>query len=1031
MFFVIIFFVFHLVLSHPSGAQTAYFKSGFSTKEEAYNFLNRRQLNEGELFFQETTKNAEVASRIVRRDSSGNAQLTSTTDVWELNGYSYIGTFNDPCGDGSLISKNTGIRVYDTSNPTKMVEVGFIPSVKGARCNDVKVFDTKGIYGKVLAYTNERCSVQDDEQGTGGEQNIGGFELWSVNNPLAPVRLASIRIGELNKFVPLFFDEEFREIFETVGTHNLWFFKRNTTTYISAVAESLFDNFRVYDLHKLISLAAANANRSVINPPTVTSYGSEEVRDPGVSNISTCFGGVQCSQSTLDGLSLFDKQKDKNMERIRLAIRYMFCVDVNHPCPPETDPPAANRFLHDMYTAPYDGDLAPELIFLNLWDTGMAIMNLGGLDLKNPSKLLSIAINITHGSLDGNVNSHSSFPFMFNDSGSHKLGVLELNEDFSAWESQVSSTTPTFDLAKRDKGLAVILKNTLVFNLDMQGVFSVLRLNSVAVANKRSNSLLGAEFVNFGKLSNLFYEIDAIQLFELEAINRGFTDFDSMFLLESNLKLSLTTLELTALNPNLVSADPLLAFFRLSRDIAISLDFESTVFLEDGSQILKDPLFLLISVAGFSGSELFVNTSTLGLNQVFQLASNTLFDYNLLLRNSLFVSQDIINKMIFFDTLAFNSGFISVLDLFRQFILLDRNLLAIEFAKLLIQQSINVQELFDIQAPLLDSKLQFTLQMMLDLSLAGNDVLGMTKLSGYQIAVCGIDSFSTLDNGEPTCRFIYSEGDDSVVLSIEGFLEDLPINENNCLEIIFDEALQRDVCSLAKVKSFFIDASLWSSKKIFASCSSRQWPESLVNDIIQSVLDFKAGNGPLVLVFVEETNLCSNIQIAEILAKDMGVTAIVFLDINRRSSDTAWGGLRIWDISDVTKPVLLSTLYSPCGATTHWKPNANDPPGTVTGESLKCLSGGAYTPHNAFVVGTKAFVSWYADGVVIVDLSDPRNPVVTSQLSINCPVGNVTHPSSITAPPDVWGVYKSSGQGSHFLYSDRNCGLGIGKELGN
>ena len=122
----------------------------------------------------------------------------------------------------------------------------------------------------------------------------------------------------------------------------------------------------------------------------------------------------------------------------------------------------------------------------------------------------------------------------------------------------------------------------------------------------------------------------------------------------------------------------------------------------------------------------------------------------------------------------------------------------------------------------------------------------------------------------------------------------------------------------------------------------------------------------------------------------------------------------------------LSTLYSPCAETTHFTTDVNDPPGTISGESIGCLANGMYTPHNVHIQGQAAFVSWYSDGLVKIDLSDPKNPVVTSQLRIGCPLDD-----NSTAPPDVWGVYKSSGVGSAVGYSDRSCGYGVAQEKGS
>ncbi|MDH3499480.1 MAG: hypothetical protein OEM97_05110 [Acidimicrobiia bacterium] len=65
---------------------------------------------------------------------------------------------------------------------------------------------------------------------------------------------------------------------------------------------------------------------------------------------------------------------------------------------------------------------------------------------------------------------------------------------------------------------------------------------------------------------------------------------------------------------------------------------------------------------------------------------------------------------------------------------------------------------------------------------------------------------------------------------------------------------------------------------------------------------------------------------------------------------------------------------------------------------------------------TKAYVSWYSDGMLVLDVSDPANP---------SEVGRYTE-----AGTDFWGVYKETN--SPFFYgSDRNGGLYVFKEQGS
>ncbi len=134
-----------------------------------------------------------------------------------------------------------------------------------------------------------------------------------------------------------------------------------------------------------------------------------------------------------------------------------------------------------------------------------------------------------------------------------------------------------------------------------------------------------------------------------------------------------------------------------------------------------------------------------------------------------------------------------------------------------------------------------------------------------------------------------------------------------------------------------------------------------------------------------------------------GAAAVIIANNNPNS--TPWSGLRIWDYSDPTAPVLASTFDTTCSASTA-------PGGT-------CLAGGTYSVHNVQVETTgnkvKAYVSWYNDGMLILDVTDPYNPVE---------IGRYTEEGT-----DFWGVYKEA-KSPFFYGSDRNGGLYVFKEQG-
>ena len=129
-------------------------------------------------------------------------------------------------------------------------------------------------------------------------------------------------------------------------------------------------------------------------------------------------------------------------------------------------------------------------------------------------------------------------------------------------------------------------------------------------------------------------------------------------------------------------------------------------------------------------------------------------------------------------------------------------------------------------------------------------------------------------------------------------------------------------------------------------------------------------------------------------------------------ASTPWSGLRIWDYSDPANPVLASTFDTTCSASTA-------PGGT-------CDPAGTYSVHNVVVETTgnkvKAYVSWYWDGILVLDVTDPYNPVEVGRFLDNSTNNGLAN--------DFWGVYKETN--SPWIYgSDRNGGLYILKEQGS
>ena len=124
-----------------------------------------------------------------------------------------------------------------------------------------------------------------------------------------------------------------------------------------------------------------------------------------------------------------------------------------------------------------------------------------------------------------------------------------------------------------------------------------------------------------------------------------------------------------------------------------------------------------------------------------------------------------------------------------------------------------------------------------------------------------------------------------------------------------------------------------------------------------------------------------------------------------------WGQVRIWDYSDPTNPVLASSFDTLCSA------SVIDP---------SCDPNGTYSVHNVVVETTdnkvKAYISWYWDGLLTLDVTDPYNPAETARFLDNSTNDGLAN--------DFWGVYKIPDDPFIFA-SDRNGGLYILKEQGS
>ena len=128
--------------------------------------------------------------------------------------------------------------------------------------------------------------------------------------------------------------------------------------------------------------------------------------------------------------------------------------------------------------------------------------------------------------------------------------------------------------------------------------------------------------------------------------------------------------------------------------------------------------------------------------------------------------------------------------------------------------------------------------------------------------------------------------------------------------------------------------------------------------------------------------------------------------------EQAWGFQHFYDVSDPAAPALLADFRLP--TSTQFPPPAP----------------GEYTVHDPKVQGNRAYVSWYSEGVVVLDLADLRQPRKIAQF-VPPPTRDPrgfwglvfgTEQDPDPAFPFVWGVHVS---GRTIVASDINSGLWV------
>jgi hypothetical protein len=124
--------------------------------------------------------------------------------------------------------------------------------------------------------------------------------------------------------------------------------------------------------------------------------------------------------------------------------------------------------------------------------------------------------------------------------------------------------------------------------------------------------------------------------------------------------------------------------------------------------------------------------------------------------------------------------------------------------------------------------------------------------------------------------------------------------------------------------------------------------------------------------------------------------------------ETGYGYLRVFDYGNLGSPTQIGEFRTPNSLGT------ND------------QAAGDYVIHNPLVVGTDVYISWYSDGIRVVDASDPTQP--TEVAHFVPPAGeNPVKPSQrgvLTNTTQVWGVAFEAGRDLVYA-SDMNTGLWI------
>jgi choice-of-anchor B domain-containing protein len=172
----------------------------------------------------------------------------------------------------------------------------------------------------------------------------------------------------------------------------------------------------------------------------------------------------------------------------------------------------------------------------------------------------------------------------------------------------------------------------------------------------------------------------------------------------------------------------------------------------------------------------------------------------------------------------------------------------------------------------------------------------------------------------------------------------------------------------------------------------------------------------------------------------------VYVKDNLAYCSHGWNGMYVWDYSDPAQPVLKANLETNGYNHSSWVSEDGSyaifaeevPKGLPLGiADLSLLDVGAIelagdyfqvplltldssfnTPHNPFIKGNYAYISYYEDGVQVIDLTDITNPILAGYYD--------TFPNNLNYAGyfGCWGVYPYLPSGN-IIATDRKYGLHI------